>query len=134
MGTRRFRGEAKVRSRGFTLVEVMIALAVFAVVSVALVNNSTSSLRQAGMIQDRTVAWWLAENEMTRLRLQPRDDENFPSAGIVRKSAEVAYFEWELETLIESTENDFVRRITIRVFRGTADEPVSELIGFLGRY
>ncbi|MBT4161756.1 MAG: type II secretion system minor pseudopilin GspI [Gammaproteobacteria bacterium] len=122
------------RNRGFTLIEVMIALAVFAVVSVALVNNSTSSLRQAGMIQDRTIASWLAENEMTRLRVQPRDDENFPAAGIVRKSAEVANIEWELETHIESTENDYVRRITVRVYRDTANEPVSELIGFLGRY
>lgn len=35
-------------SDGFTLVEVMIALVVFAVVSVALVRNTTQSLRQIG--------------------------------------------------------------------------------------
>ena len=51
-------------NRGFTLVEVMIALVVFSVVSVALVRNTTQSLRQAGMIQEKTIAWWLAENQM----------------------------------------------------------------------
>ena len=35
------------RARGFTLLEVMVALAVFAIVSVALVGNASSSLRQA---------------------------------------------------------------------------------------
>jgi len=121
-------------ARGFTLLEVMIALAVFAVVSVALVNSSTWSLRQVGVIQDRTVAWWLAENEMTNLRLLPRRDDTFPASGIHRQHVEIADVEWELETEVENTENDYVRRVTIRVYKETSDDPSTELIGFLGRY
>ena len=67
--------------KGFTLVEVMVALAVFAIVSVALVGNSMSTLRQAGIIQDRTLATWLAEDEITKLRMQPRSQENFHGLG-----------------------------------------------------
>ena len=33
-----------------------------------------------------------------------------------------------------ATENDYVRRITVRVYRATETEPTSELVGFLGRY
>ena len=122
------------RDKGFTLIEVMVALAVFAVVSVALVGNSTSTLRQAGIIQDRTVATWLAEDELTTLRMRRRTEENFPDLGTNRDLVEIAGVEWDIETEIESTENDYVRRVTVRIYRDSAEEPTSELIGFLGRY
>lgn len=120
--------------RGFTLLEVMVALAVFAVVSVALVGNSASTIRQAGMIQERTVATWLAEDRMTGLRIVPRSDETFPGVGTEREIIEMAGVEWDVETEIESTENDDVRRVTVRVYRETNDEPTARLTGFLGRY
>ena len=122
------------RDKGFTLIEVMVALAVFAVVSVALVGNSTSTLRQAGIIQGRTVATWLAEDELTTLRMRRRSEENFPDLGTNRELVEIAGVEWYIETEIESTENDYVRRVTVRIYRDSAEEPTSELIGFLGRY
>ena len=122
------------RDKGFTLIEVMVALAVFSVVSVALVGNSTSTLRQAGIIQDRTVATWLAEDELTTLRMRRRSEETFPDAVTNRELVQIAGVEWDIETEIESTENDYVRRVTVRIYRDSAEEPTSELIGFLGRY
>lgn len=122
------------KPRGFTLIEVMIALVVFAVVSVALVKNTSMSLRQSGMIEERTIAWWLAENEMTRLRVLPRSDENFPGSGVSRTTVEMTTADWEIETLIEATENDFVRRVVVTVYKDSRSESSAELIGFLGRY
>lgn len=122
------------KSRGFTLIEVMVALAVFAVVSVALVGNASSSLRHAGMIQNRTIAWWLAENQMTELRIRPRTEEDFPSVGTSRDRIEMNQTEWELEVDIENTEMDDMRRVTISVYKGLADEPAARLTGFLGRH
>ncbi len=122
------------RERGFTLVEVMVALVVFAVVSVALVRNTTLSVRQAGMIQDKTIAWWLAENRMTSLRMLERSDANFPSVGVSRKVVATGDVRWEVETDIEATENEFVRRVVINVYRESRETASAELIGFLGRY
>lgn len=127
-------GDQMMKDKGFTLIEVMVALAVFAIVSVALVGNSTSTLRQAGVIQDRTVATWLAEDELTALRMQRRSDETFPVPGTSRDVMEIGGAAWDIETEIEATENDYVRRITVRVYRATETEPTSELVGFLGRY
>ncbi len=120
--------------RGFTLVEVMVALAVFAVVSVALVRNTTQSLRQAGMIQEKTIAWWLAEDQMAGLRMLERSDTNYPSVGVSREVVETGDTSWEVETRIEATENEFVRRVVISVHKESLDVSSAELVGFLGRY
>ena len=120
--------------RGFTLIEVMVALSVFAIVSVALVANSTSTIRQTGIIRERTVATWLAEDQITALRMRRRSEENFPVLGTNRVLLESAGVRWDIETEIESTENDYVRRVTVRVYRDSTQEVASELVGFLGRH
>lgn len=122
------------RNAGFTLIEVMVALTVFAVVSVALVRNTMTSLRQASAIQDKTVALWIAENEVTRIRLQDRSDDNFPSVGTDRDFVEMAGIEWQIETEVEATENEFIRRVTVRVSREEAEDAAVALVGFVGRY
>ena len=122
------------RVRGFTLLEVMVALVIFALVSVALVKNATSSVRHAAIIQDRTIAWWLAENRMTNFRVQPRNEENFPSAGTIRESVSQSEVDWDLEIKIEETENEFVRRIEIAVFKDGREKPDARLVGFMGQY
>ena len=122
------------RVRGFTLIEVMVALSVFAIVSVALVANSTSTIRQTGIIRERTVATWLAEDQITALRMRRRSEENFPVLGTNRVLLESAGVRWDIETEIESTENDYVRRVTVRVYRDSTQEVASQLVGFLGRH
>jgi general secretion pathway protein I len=112
----------------------MVALVVFSVVSVALVKNTTTSLRQSGMIEDRTIAWWLAENEMTSLRMLPRSDDNYPNSGTSREVVEMNDTSWDVETTVEATENDYVRRIVIRVYRENQEDAKARLVGFLGRY
>ena len=128
------RGSKIMGGKGFTLIEVMVALAVFAIVSVALVSNSISTLRQASIIQDRTVATWLAEDQITTLRMRQRNEESFPSAGKDRIFLESAGVSWAVEMNIETTENDYVRRVVVRVYRDSSEEPTTELVGFLGRY
>lgn len=121
-------------SSGFTLIEILIALVVFTVAAVTLVRTATIGVRQAGLVQERTEATWIAENEMTRLRLFERNEENYPGPGTQRTLIEQGRRSWEVETEIEATENDFVRRITIRVSQEDAEEPSASLVGFIGRY
>ena len=57
------------KSRGFTLIEIMIALTIFAVVSAALVRNASMSVRQTAIVTERTLACgWVKINSMKCVR------------------------------------------------------------------
>lgn len=56
--------------RGFTLLEMMVALAVFAVLATAVLGASQFSLRQAAQLQERQFALWILDNHLAQLLLE----------------------------------------------------------------
>ena len=134
-GNRRLSARCSCRNRGFTLVEVMIALAVFAVVSAALVKSASFSLLQTDTLRERGIAELIAKNRLSELRAAPRQDSTFRGPGVDRESVTMAGKDWELIVTTESTENELMRRINVQVAReADPDSVVAELTGFLGRY
>lgn len=57
------------RARGFTLLEAIIALAIVAMALPALITLVMTQLDGSAAIRDKTYAYWVAENELTRVRL-----------------------------------------------------------------
>lgn len=58
------------RMRGFTLLEIMVALAIFSTLAAAVLSASQYVLRQTGAVEERLFAAWLADNHLNELRLQ----------------------------------------------------------------
>jgi general secretion pathway protein I len=56
---------------GFTLLEIMVALAIFATLAAAVLSASQYVVRQTGGVEERLFAAWLADNRLNELRLQP---------------------------------------------------------------
>jgi general secretion pathway protein I len=122
------------KQAGFTLLEIMIALAVFAVVSAALVRNAAVAVRQTGQLQDRATAIWVAENHLNSLHMAPRNADNYPAPGIQRYPITMANRDWLLVVDTQATENETMRRIYIEVFaEGDEDVAVADLTGFVGQ-
>lgn len=123
----------KSRQRGFTLLEIMVAVAVFAVVSAALVKNASQTVHQTALIQDKTIAFWIAENQMAQFRAAPREDDTFQSTGTDRFSVNMADRDWEVVVDVSATENAAMRRVDISVFReDDLDQDIARLTGFIG--
>ena len=69
---KRFR-DVKPRGRGFTLIEVLVALAIVAIGMAAVLGALTSSASTILYMKDKTLAQWVVLNQIAvqRLKVQP---------------------------------------------------------------
>ena len=122
-------------SRGFTLVEVLVALMVVAMGLAALMITVSSTARTSGYLRDKTLAQWMALNRLTEVRL------NLNKFGQNTDTGElyVANRTWHYDTRYFETSITSMKRIVVRVYAGdakTKGNPLAESIGFLssGRF
>ena len=99
------------REAGFTLVEVLAALAVVAFGLAALWKGLGQGLAVSQGLPDRMIARWVAQNRVV-LR-QARGD--WPEARTHEGSTEMGGREWFWEEQVVTTEEESLRRVTIRV-------------------
>ncbi|MGL5007307.1 MAG: type II secretion system minor pseudopilin GspI [Plesiomonas sp.] len=57
--------------RGFTLLEVLVALAIFAVAALAVVQAASGHIRSLSVLEEKLLASWVAENQQALLALMP---------------------------------------------------------------
>jgi general secretion pathway protein I len=81
-----------VRNGGFTLLEVLIALAIVAMSVGALLGTVTSSASNVIYLKDKTLAEWVALNRLTEIRI---DHQNMPSEGKRSGNSVMGGMRWE---------------------------------------
>ena len=124
--------------RGFTLLEMLIAIAIIGVIGAAVSTAVGGVANQTRGLEQRTVASWIASNHLTRMRmLQRREPQSLPE-GKKQTRLVFADRQWEVETEVKSTDHPWIRRVEVYVFEA-ADEagrqgPYVQLSGFLGQY
>ena len=124
------------RARGFTLLEVLVALAIFAVVAASVLSASARSLKTAARLEDKTFASWLADNRLQEMQLA----DTPPGEGREQGEETYAGRRWLWESDVQATSEPEMLRITIRVAprpeRGLAgkveDNALVTLSGFVG--
>ncbi len=119
-------------ARGFTLLEVMVALAIVATALPALMMLITSQLQGAGFNREKTQAYWIAENQLTRIKMRKAlvEQYNIPDteSGNIERGGVRWY--WELEA--EDTEVEGFLRLDVRVaLDSSKDNTLATLSGFI---
>ncbi len=119
---------------GFTLLEVLVALAVFAVAAVALMRVSESQLTLSRQIEDKTFAHWVALNLITELQLRQAWNE----PGEEKTRMPMAGRQWAVTVKTLPTTAAGMRRIEVTVSEASdeinREMPVlTSLSGFLER-
>lgn len=117
------------RENGFTLLEVLVALAVLAFTLGAILKAGADNAAAVGYLRDKTFAHWVATDKITELRLEPA----WPSTGERRGETEFADATWRWTSKVEETPDDRVRRVTVRVMREDDRTPLIERVGYLPR-
>lgn len=111
---------------GFTLVEVMVALAIVGIGMIAAFSAVSQIVHDTAYLRDKTLANWIAMNQMTDIRLEGGLPETGDRAG------EVEFVEqrWRWVARVSETPVETLRRIEIDVAR--AEDPDAVLITLSG--
>jgi general secretion pathway protein I len=120
------------RQRAFTLIEVLVAVVVVSMGTLAIAGQIGQSARNARLIQAKTLGTWIAMNKITELRLV----EGVPDAGRDDGEIEFAGRDWVWESEIKSPSGDVENFMRIEVNVALANEPdeiIADAIGFIGR-
>ncbi|GAB4190251.1 MAG: type II secretion system minor pseudopilin GspI [Wenzhouxiangellaceae bacterium] len=115
---------------GFSLLEVLIAMAVISIALLALSRTGGAAPRQLAALEQRTIAQWVAQNAISEIRL----NEGFPPVGQRQGRENMAQRDWSWQAQVQDTSDDSIRRIDVSVFIDGADQPVATHTGFAGRY
>ncbi len=97
--------------RGFTLIEVLVALAIFGIVALTLLTTSRDQTRQAAAVEDRLLAHWIALNTLTDLQA----GSEFLEIGSTDSTAVMAGRDWYITIDVSATPSPAVRHLDISV-------------------
>ncbi len=121
---------AAARSSGFTLLEVLVALAVVAIALGALVSAAGMQTRNEAYLQDKTFAHWVAMNRAAEMQL----DGDAVKIGETAGSEQMAQRTWFWKSVLATTEDPNVARATIEVRAAPKDDrPLFTLVAFVYR-
>jgi general secretion pathway protein I len=118
-------------NRGFTLVEVLVALVVVALGLTSLMVAVSGTARTSGYLRDKVVAQWIALNRLTAVRLTVNRLGDTHDTG----ELDFANRKWHYDTRYFDTTVPSMKRIVVRVWAGpakTKGNPIAESTGFLG--
>jgi general secretion pathway protein I len=117
------------RTRGFTLIEVLVALAIVAVALAAGMRALAQATDGASTLKTRTIALWVAQNRLALAQLE----NPVPGLGTRNGEAVQAATPLVFQETITATPNPAFRKIDIVVAQAQAPGyALAHLVGYLG--
>ena len=114
-------------ARGFTLIEVLVALAIVAIALLAGLQATSALTRNALRQADVLLAQLCAENELVQVRLS----RQMPAVGDSTVRCEQAGRVFDVNVVVRPTPNPTFSRVDAQVFSGSY--PVLRLSTIVGR-
>lgn len=122
------------KKRGFTLVEVMVALVIFAVLSVTLLMRIGDNIRAEHYLQEKTLAGVVAQNALANLRIK----KDWSAVANKTDTVTMADQDWTVKVEVSDTKNENLRLVKVHVGPkaqfSSKDNAIVTLTTYLGRY
>ena len=117
------------RFRGFTLLEILVALAIIAVALAAGMRALAQSADSATALKARTLGLMVAQNRLAAAQVATP----WPATGNYRGNATQAGAQFRWREVVTTTPNPAFRKIEISVMEPDRPEyQVARLVGFIG--
>lgn len=115
--------------RGFTLIEVLVAMAIAAIALMTAIRATGSLAVNGAELRARTLAQWSAENRLAQIRLAGE----WPAIGRREFDCSQAGVPLTCREQVFQTPNSQFRRVEVAVFDTASDHRLSRLVGFSTR-
>lgn len=99
------------RRRGFTLLEVLVAVLLLSLALVALVRLAGLDARASAQLRDGTLAQWVAANVLAETRLRA----SMPAVGRSNGEVKMGGQRWRWVLEVNDTEEPGIRRLDVEV-------------------
>ena len=116
------------RSRGFTIIEVMVALAIVAFSLTAIAASMGQMIDTANAMRERTYASWIAQNKITEMRLA----NTIPEVSTASGELEYGHTEWAWRAVVSETGVENFMRVDVTVTHVGSDYEIRTVTGFIG--
>ncbi|MDA8693669.1 MAG: type II secretion system minor pseudopilin GspI [Pseudomonadales bacterium] len=103
--------KAIAKQKGFTLIEIMVAVAVLALSGVALLGNIGQATRDLSIISDKAEALQIAEYALNMALVEKTFPDQTNEEEIITHGGR----EWRVELTVSDTPNEKMRRIDVMV-------------------
>ena len=97
--------------KGFTLIEVMLAMAVFSIAGIAILGTADTNARNLGYLESKILASWVASNQLVEITL----DDTWPPKNNKKGKVELAGLEWFWQQKVIKTTDKDMRAIVLEV-------------------
>ncbi len=115
-------------TRGFTLLEVMVALAIVALSLTTVAASMNQMIGSATTMQERTYASWIAQNKIAEMRLA----NVLPEVSTTSGDVEFGNTRWVWRAVVSETGIENFRRVDVTVSNEADDYEIRTVTGFIG--
>ncbi len=118
------------QQRGFTLLEILIALAVLAIALAAAIKGVSSHVSNLAYLKERSLAHWVGLNALTELRVSGQ----WPKSGEIKGDETMAGREFKWLVNVTEVKGSDVRRLDVKVTpEDDDDRPLTTMVAYIGK-
>jgi general secretion pathway protein I len=120
--------KGRTRNRAFTLVEVMVALAIIALSLTAVAAKMSRMIDTSNSMRERTYASWIAQNKIAELRLA----NVLPEVSATSGEVDYANLTWRWRAVVSESGIENLYRVDVEISYASGDGVIRKVTGFIG--
>ncbi len=115
-------------SQGFTLIEVLVALAIIGIALTAVIKSTSQNIRDTQYLQQKIIANWVATCVINEARAGLI---NLSKSDEISEETEMLNQAWTWKATLEGTPHPNIKALHVSVFRKDSDQALADLSSYL---